>query len=384
MSTKHARLSPSSASRWMACPASVPMSEGIPNESSIHAALGTAAHALGEACLVQGKETRGFLGATMEGFEVTEEMADFVQEYVDFVRSLNGTQAYEQKIQIGEITGEKGAKGTADAIVCDGKTLHVCDLKYGLGVQVFAEENPQMMIYGLGALDQYVFLDITEVVLHIIQPRLNHIDSWATTPAHLAKFAEDVAVASELVREAETNLTEDHFGPGKACRWCLAKDRCEAYARFSLSSVMDDFVDITKPITVAERTFDNATLANLMAALPAIEDWCKGIRARVESELLSGESVPGWKLVEGRRGNRSWGDEFAAMEKLERLLGEGAYTRTVITPAKAEKALKKTGGWETVAGLITQSPGKPSVAPVDDKRPTYSGGASIDDFEDLT
>ena len=162
-----------------------------------------------------------------------------------------------------------------------------------------------------------------------------------------------------------------------------------------LTTVADDFVDTTQPVApqlehAAERTFDNATLGNLLGAVDLIEGWCKAIRAKAEAELLAGRPVPGFKLVEGRRGARRWADdkEVEATMKSMRMKLEEMYDFSLISPTTAEK-LHKAGTigprqWPKLQGLITQSEGKPSVAPASDKRPALVIQASADDFANVT
>jgi hypothetical protein len=144
------------------------------------------------------------------------------------------------------------------------------------------------------------------------------------------------------------------------------------------NTVRDDFTDLTQPITDLNenREMDNQSLGHVMAAIPMVEEFCKAIRARVERELFDGKDVPGFKLVEGRRGARKWTDQDAVATAL----GELAWEQSLISPTTAEKLLKKTELWGAIQSLITQSEGKPSVAPTSDKRPAISAGVTADDF----
>lgn len=157
----HAKLSPSSAKRWMTCPGSVELSKDRPDESSSFADEGTDAHELAARCLESGKNANDFLGETMgKGNVVGADMAYNVQAYVDYVRNMAseipGAQLLvEQRLPIGHLTGEEGAKGTADVVILGGEEIIVVDLKYGRGVAVEAEDNPQLQIYGLGAVREF-------------------------------------------------------------------------------------------------------------------------------------------------------------------------------------------------------------------------------------
>lgn len=380
----HAELSPSTAARWMRCQGSIVLSKDIPDTSSAFAAEGSVAHEIGYLCLRDGGEAADHVGKTLthDGFTftVTEEMAEYVQVYVDYVRRLAGHQLYEQKLPIMHITGEQDAHGTADAVVIADEVMHIVDLKFGMGVRVSAEQNEQLQIYALAALLFYdMVADFNKVVLHIVQPRLDHIDSWEISVDDLKEFGFDVRVASQWVEEAKVELQEKHFVVGeKQCKFCPAKGTCRALADHVLSTLADDFIDMTQPITHLnqDRTLDNESLGHLMSALPLVEEFVKAIRARVETELFAGKEVPGFKLVQGRAGIRKWGNEDAAVE----LLGDMAWEQSLISPTSAEKLLKKSDLWEALQPHITRSEGKPSVAPASDKRPAIALGITADDF----
>lgn len=381
---KHAELSPSGASRWLRCQGSVVLSADLPNSSSEFAAEGSVAHEIGYLCLRDGYEATYFIGQTKSHdgytFTVSPGMATHVQTYVDYVRRQYGTPLYEQKLSIMHITGEADAQGTADAVIIDDRTLHVMDLKFGMGVRVMAEENEQLQIYALAALHQYEMIaDFDTVVLHIIQPRLDHIDTWETSVADLLEFAEEVRSAARWVEEAKQQLQEKHFVVGeKQCKFCPAKGNCKALASYVLNTVRDDFTDMTQPITDLNesRDLDLPSLGHLMAAVPLIEEFCKAIRARVERELLDGVAVPGFKLVEGRRGNRKWIDEETASQYLTTVLDD-PFEHKLISPTTAAKMLKDD---PELPRLVSQSEGKPSVAPASDKRPALSLGITAADF----
>jgi Protein of unknown function (DUF2800) len=380
----HAELGPSAAHRWIRCQGAIVLSQDLPDITSEFAAEGSVGHEIGDRCLRLNVPANTFLGETLEHdgftFLVTQDMADHVQNYVDYVLRIGGNTMAEQKLPISHLTGEADAHGTADAVVIQGRTMHICDLKYGMGVRVLAEHNEQLQMYALAALHQYDSLgDFDTVVLHIIQPRLDHYDSWEVSVSDLLEFAEDIKLAAQWVAEAKVKLEEKHFVVGdKQCKFCPAKASCPALAQYVFNTVRDDFTDLTQPITDLNenREMDNQSLGHVMAAIPMVEEFCKAIRARVERELFDGKDVPGFKLVEGRRGARKWTDQDAVATAL----GELAWEQSLISPTTAEKLLKKTELWEAIQSLITQSEGKPSVAPTSDKRPAISAGVTADDF----
>lgn len=406
MTTAHALLSPSAAHRWMKCPASAALGSLYENTSSKYADEGTAAHELAANALEWGTDATHYLDTeiTVNGniFTVDEEMAEHVQEYVDYVRAQGGELSIEESLDVSAITCEEGAKGTSDAVIVNGDELILVDLKYGQGVRVNAEGNQQLQLYALGALELYELTNEFKTVrMVIVQPRLNHIDEWTVSVSQLQLFREEVKKAASKCQTAVTyfnqyqELHSKYFSPSEsACQFCRAKANCPALAEFAMSTIADDFVDLTKPIEpqivdALLRVVDNATLGNLRSAVPLIEEWCAAIRAKTESELLSENPVPGFKLVEGRKGNRTWRDkdEAESLLKQMRIKPEHMYKSTLITPTAAEK-LAKDGNigprqWPKVQELITRAPGKPSVAPADDKRPAWVKPDVSADFENL-
>lgn len=397
MST-HAILSPSGASRWMNCPASVALTHGMADTAGDDAKYGTDAHELAALCLDTGCEASDLRGNTMgEGNTVDDEMIEGVQKYVDDVRKIaeGGTLLVEQRVPLDHITGELNATGTADAVIIKGDELIIVDLKFGRGVRVDAEGNPQLRLYALGAMASFPDREFVNVRTIIHQPRLGHVSEEVISVGDLLKWGEEAsaaALSARIALERKKNGDEqlpDAFSPSdKACRWCKAKATCPALATKVQDDVGADFDDLTKEVVHQPAAMVEVDLAKAMRATDLIEDWIKAVRAEVERRLLAGTDVPGFKLVEGRRGARAWTDEQAAEDLLRkqfRLTIEEAYNLKLISPTQAEKVLKESPKrWAKAQALIAQSTGKPSVAPASDKRPALVVTPTADDFGDIT
>lgn len=403
----HAIFSPSGAKAAMICAGKLLMEKGLPDDHNEYSDEGTCAHAIGALCLTENEPAKEYVGRAIDVSEghgkprmyvFREDMVDPLQVYVDLVRayhkSLPGSTLHvEVKVPTEHMTGEKGATGTADAVIVGLDEIIVVDLKFGMGVEVTAEENPQPMMYGSGAIKKFDDLDsIKRLRCVISQPRINVKPSeWDCSLERLRAFEAEVANAAALsfsLYNGTSGTEGERFGlvPHEdACRFCKAKPTCPALAEFVADNLGVGFEvlgeDNSQRDIVSELV--PASLEDLgrkFRAIPLIEDWAKAIRARAEGLLFEThnseetQKALGIKLVQGKQGNRAWIDPAVTEGILKqwRVRQEDMYSFSLLSPTQIEKFIKAHGkkGWlEKTAALVSRSPGKPSVASIDDKRP---------------
>lgn len=409
----HSKYSASGFEAAMLCPGKPVMESGKPDNSNAYSREGTAAHQLLEWCLKDTKQAAAFAGRVIEvegdKIVVDDDMVDHIQWTIDTVYDYAAGNMVipETRVNYAEAigVGEADGWGTADVIIARDDELVVMDLKYGRGVEVIAERNPQMMLYGLGALAQCdgIMGDFKRMRLVVLQPRTNRKPSeWDCSVDELRGWAATEAwdaVEQRQQAAATSPVNESFLRPGeKQCKFCKAKATCPAL-RDAVHDIVydetaaspDEFGMVTDdhPLT-PQRTDSSAEwLAACLSKVDLIEDWCKAIRAEAERRLLAGESVPGFKVVQGKRGARQWTDAKAAEQMLKtfRVKLEDMYDMKLISPTSAEKLAKaETIGkrqWPKLAELITQSDGKPHVAPESDPRPALDVRPASEDFENL-
>jgi Protein of unknown function (DUF2800) len=423
--TKHALLSPSGADGWFACPGKPAMEKGLPNQSSEHSDYGTAAHEVASQCLTKNLPAKHYKGVRIDvsshkTVECDDEMVEGVQCYVDMVRqriadykvagATSVEMLVEQRVPIGRITGEDEAYGTADVVLivllADGTALiEVIDLKFGKGIQVFAEKNKQGMLYALGAVEKFSIVtafDRVRITIH--QPRLDVVPTEYELPIdELMVFKQTASERAYHALQVYNNEVPEalthHLKAGEHCRktFCKARATCPKAAQYVTDAVGSEFgvlaSDTATPAVLAEVALDDPQLlAVKFKAIDFIEDWCKAVRARVEAVLFEKGNSPeiikalGVKLVQGRQGARAWSDkdEVEKVLKSMRLKIDEMYDFSLISPTTAEKVLAtQPKRWAKLTPLISRSEGKPSVALATDKRAPLNIKPAIDEFDQV-
>jgi hypothetical protein len=430
--SRHADFSASAAHRWSACAGSWVVGKDYKNSSSQPSADGTSMHFVSAECWGTGTDPREYIGDrfTTDGMTTTI-TRDMAEEVIDvYLSNLREYQAagdaqvqIEVEVNYSKSLGLKPTEGwgTVDALFLYPNEIGVHDLKTGRGEVVDAEDNVQLSLYAIGAIEEYAdvlgYDDDTKVTLVIHQPRYRKAPSeWATTVGALREKAAQIKLAAHSVKAAIWAFAgwkndgrsaagwaefEDKYlvAGEKQCRWCPAKGPCSKVRNVAAKTVFnatpaspDEFTEIKFKPRDHVKVTDNDWLAAAMAQAPLIESWLKAVRAEVDSRLLAGQTIKGFKVVMGSAGDRKWADEEQAEAALKamRLKQEQMYNSKLISPTMAEKLTKGDSPpigerqWKKLQDLIQRAEGKPHVAPESDARQAIQVTPVEDEFDDLT
>lgn len=305
--------------------------------------------------------------ASVTADEATE-MQQYTSQYALFVkRSMEKIPDSVLLLEQHVHPGIEDCWGTADAVIVSPTLIHVIDFKYGRGVPVDAEDNPQGKLYGLGALEEYGDLlgEVETVRISIFQPRINHNSTWEISAEELRRWRDEVVIpAAEEARGPDA-----HFGPSEeACRFCPAAGECTARAQL----VISEFEARPMPTAIDDQDFMTPEdLSHYLGLLRHIRQWCADVEETALRKAYSeGVDIPGWKVVLSG-GRRVVNDETHAVQKLI----DAGYTAEQVARFKLEtlghleKLMGKEKLEELLEGLLVRTEGKPAMVPEDDRRP---------------
>lgn len=374
---KHALLGASSAARWIACTPSARATENLPDEETKYAVEGTRAHELCEAHLRNNLRQwgAGYGALPLSGSirldgepDDPPEMVRAANQYVSFIHDLWVGYAVrpmvfiEQEVDVSRWVPQ--GFGTCDCLMIGDGILHIIDFKYGQGVPVSPERNPQLMYYALGAYALFEGIEeVGTVRLSIVQPRMQEEpQTWELPLADLLTWAREVLQpAAEMAWRGE-----GEFVTGEHCRFCKAHPACRAWK--DKYGPLAGFEPYPEPATLSDEE-----LGEWLQKLEGLAAYAKDLEEYAQQALLDGRSLPGWKLVQGRS-TRKWTDQDAAFRQMEHDGIDEAmlYTRTPISLTAAEKMIGKKKFAETMSAFITRAPGAPKLAAASDPRPAYN------------
>lgn len=368
-------FSASASHRWGHCTGSAIVATQYPNQDTVFTREGTMAHEVAEQYVNCRLEGMGEPQYRRMRDQVTAEMEECARGYADFVQEQIKTDDavvfLERRVDYSPWA--PGGFGTSDCTILQGNEAVIIDYKYGQGVSVDAPGNEQLRLYALGVLNEFGFMyDIDVFHMHIYQPRLNNISSASIGKEELLQWAEEfIAPAAEKILSGDVT-----FAAGSWCRFCPHAGRCR-----ELNNACTEIVE-SYDIRVKAPVMADWEVAKVLEMEPVITIWLKRVKEQAMSKLLNGEDVPGYKLVEGRGGNRKWADELKVAEALRDAgyqLGDITETK-LLSPAAMDKSIGKAKVAELLGDLIEKSAGAPTVVPASDKRPAYS---RADEFENL-
>lgn len=373
MPDKHALLSASSSHRWLNCPPSARLCENYDDKGSDFAAEGTDAHTL---CEYKLKKALGIpaKNPTDNLSWYSAEMEDCANGYAAFVTELvedakkscpDPVVLIEQRLDYSKYVAE--GFGTGDCVIIADGTLHIVDYKHGRGVLVEADENPQMKLYALGALELFdCIYDISTVSMTIYQPRRSNVSTFTVPKEELYNWADNVLIpVAELAFEGG-----GEYRCGEWCQFCKAKADCRKRAEANLELAKYEF---RQPPFLTDEEVEE-----ILGKLDGLPSWANDIRDYALRAAISGKKWTGFKLVEGRS-NRRYTDENAVIAAVQNA-GFDPYEHKILGVTAMTSLLGRKQFNEILGGYVTKPQGKPTLAPESDKRPEMT--TIIDDFKE--
>lgn len=373
MPNLHAMLSASSSHRWLECPPSAKLNAGVKDNTSTYAEQGTEAHSLCEYKVLKALGRKA-LDPTERLTYFDEEMAECTDMYAQYVaeqvekaktRCNDPVVLVEQKLDFSSYVPD--GFGTGDCVIVSDDVLSVVDFKYGVGVLVEAENNPQMMCYALGALNLFDGIyDIEKISMTIFQPRREHISTFEMKKEQLLDWAENIlAPTAQLAAKGEGD-----FKAGEHCRFCKVKATCRKRMEYNMELAKYDFE--------MPDTLEDEEIEVILSKVDELVSWSADVKEYALQQALQGKHWKEWKVVEGRS-NRKYTDEEKVAETVTRA-GHNPYEQKLLGITAMTSLLGKAKFNELLGDLVYKPQGKPTLVPESDKRPEMN--TSKDDFSE--
>jgi len=362
---KHAFLSASSCARWLACTKSAALNAQAGSTGSPYAQEGTDAHSLCEYLVLTalGREakdpTEDLSYYDQEMQDCAEGYRDFCMEGVETAKALcpDPMVGVEEHLEFSRWVPQ--GFGTGDCVIVADDLLQIIDFKYGRGIEVSADHNPQLMCYALGAVDAYDGIyDIRRISLNVYQPRLGNVDSWEVSKEELLDWAENtLAPAAKLAYAGEGT-----FKAGDHCQFCKVKATCRERADYNMKLAQYDFAD--------PALLEPSDIAAILPKIDQLTSWASDVKDYALQQALSGVHYDGFKVVAGRS-VRKYTNETAVAEAVTDA-GYDPYEQKLLGITAMTRMLGRTKFNEILGDLIDKPQGKPVLVTESDKRPEYS------------
>jgi len=373
MPDKHARFSPSAAKRLINCPPSLVLGEQFNEEESQYAAEGSAGHALAEYLIKKHLKKR--VRRPVSDY-YNDDLLEAVDDYVSYcIGEIEDAKrecpdpffAVEQRVDASNYVAD--CFGTADMVVMTDQVIHVIDLKLGKGVPVYAEENPQLMIYGLGLLEIAEMLYDPKIVrLTIYQPRLNNSSTWDIDPAALKAWGEDVL----RPRGAMALMGSGDFKAGSWCRFCKARSQCRARA--------DEFLKLAQMEFRPPALLSDAEISEVLKVADELSKWASDVYTFAQDQaIIHGKEWTGFKLVEGRS-NRKYTSDAEVAQAAETAGYSDIYKKSIIGVTEMERLMGKAEFARIIGPLVYKPQGKVTLVPESDKREAINKTTAAAEF----
>lgn len=397
----HSRFSASAAHRWGACPGSIALTEGAPDTTSSAALAGTIGHEVADICLKQGLNAFQVTVVTIDGVQhdVPDDTQIAVNNYIEMLKSRGGTIMSEVQIDYAKLLGVPAGEGfgTSDAVILlDNGDIEIHDLKLG-HKSVDPKGNPQLLLYAGGVaqtLEETTGEKVEYATVGIYQPSVSRFgitDGYTNKEMmdeikELKSAAKSAIHAIKLFKKSGPTpaFYEDYTRAGEEqCKWCKHAASCPTLLAATQEVVADcksdDFDIVSSPSLI-----DDAPVRRAYESIGLLKGFISAVEDEVYARALAGRGAAvGVKFVSGKQGNRKWAAEDAAAQELLVVLPpDTVYTKSLISPAVAEKALKKAKATSfDLASLVTRSAPSKTIAPLNDPREEWSDtGATTEDF----